>query len=64
MNNPVVKVPPVKEVAYTVENRQFIVRRQFSGDKTVVDLLATEISHGILQSAHLPDADNPDMIGV
>lgn len=64
MSNPIVKAPPVQEVAYTVENRQFIVHRQFSKDKTVVDLLATEISHGILQSAHLPAADNPDMIGV
>lgn len=64
MSKPAAKVSPAQKIAYTVENRQFIVHRQFSEEKTVVDLLATEISHGILQSAHLPVADNPDMIGV
>lgn len=47
------KVETQKEVSYQLENRQFVVHRQFGAEKTLAELVASEISHGILQNKPL-----------
>lgn len=45
-----------KDVSYQLENRQFVVHRQFGTEKTLTDLMVSEISHGILQNKPLNDS--------
>ena len=41
------------EAAYQLENRQFIVKRNFAPEKTVAQILTEEITSGILQPVSL-----------
>lgn len=49
------KCAPSRESAatYQVENRQFIVRRKFAAQGTLSDILAAEISSGLLKNSVL-----------
>ncbi len=55
------EVNRVKEAVYQVENRQFIVRRKFGTEKTIADLIFSEVSHSILQNKAL---NNPADYGI
>ena len=46
-------IQPQEQQVYLVGNGKILIRRQFGGEKTVAELIASEISHGVLQSGVL-----------
>ena len=52
------KLSAQKEVSYQLENRQFVVHRQFGAEKTLAEIVASEISQGVLQNKSLNDTSS------
>ena len=46
-------LPLENSTTYLVENRQFIVRRKFGTQRTLSEILVTEISNGLLKNGVL-----------
>lgn len=57
MNEEKKKASIPASATYQVENRQFIVNRCFAPDKTVSEILTTEITSGLLRPVTLSNTN-------
>ena len=51
-------LPLENSTTYLVENRQFIIRRKFGTQRTLSEILVTEISNGLLKNGVLNSSPN------
>ena len=62
MNEKKEKASIPASATYQLENRHFVVNRCFAQDKTVAEILITEITNGILQPISLSSTSHYGII--